>query len=138
MGKGILVGAAIAAFAAVVLSLMFAQPAKAQHDNLRNEAMLAYATCPTLEGALAIIEAPVPVSVLLWGVHECVMANDGVWVVAHKIAAERVWVGDGLGDLMLVMEVYDITGLQAWAWAVKEQFASQFPDQLRLLQPTLI
>lgn len=140
MRKSIVWIAVIGALAGVFLFLL-TLPVSAQHANIRNEPLAVYAMCPTLQGALAVIEAPSSeIGAMVWNLYGCARAgqNYGVRVAIHAIIEELVWAGDGLDDMMLLMEVYDRFGGRLYTWVVKDSFAVQFPDRLRLLQPTTI
>lgn len=124
-----------------LVAFLLSDAARAQHDNILNEPLLAYAMCPTLKGTLAIVGAPNgQIGTILWDLYECAVTgpNSGVEVILHKIEEELVWAGDGLDDLMLVLEAYDRNDRQLWVWFIKAKFARQFPDRLRLLQPAAI
>ncbi len=105
---------------ALVLVLELASPARGAEPVLA----IVQSACPTLGGALGVIEAAGGGKNKAFGDGHCIFSSVGVSVTIVAIRGEVVWAGDGLDDLMYLVEIEDGSGFRFFSWLI----AAQWPD----------
>ena len=59
---------------------------------------------------------------------QCFHPGGHVPVRIHGVVGEGVWLGDGLDDQMVILEVYDGQGEGGYTWAVKADWEAGSPS----------
>ena len=93
--------------------------------------------CPTLDGAIAVVEAQTfEEQNVQFDEYGCVSSADprGVGVAIHAIVGEVVWGADGLDDMMFIIHAYDRRGSEFYSWLIKAEVVETYPNILRALR----
>ena len=109
----VIVTAAVGIFFA--LSMAFTSPARSA------EPVYAFvqSACLTLDSALAVIEGKdADEKNEMFATGGCIFSPVGVSITIVAILGEVVWAGDGLDDLMYLVEIEDGSGFRFFSWLI--------------------
>ena len=122
----------LALVVALVSTVLLVSPARGYTEFVAAEPVLVtgQAACHTLNAAIAVIEAGED-KVKVFEEQGCVIARGyGVHVTVSAIVGTVVWAGDGLDDLMYIVEVVDGRGMTFYGWLIVTEWPS-LPVRLR-------
>ena len=130
---------AIAIIVAIGLVILLAGHAvvKAHHMDVPGNIAQVNTACPTLDGAIAVVEAQTEDARWTeWEVYGCASTANprGMEVAIHAIVGEVVWGADGLDDMMFIIHAYDRRGSEFYSWLIKADVVELYPDILRALR----